>query len=103
MVLSLPLRLPRNLSCYLQDRFAGKGGGVVRQPPPTHDPLFIYEKERPAGHNRASVQDAVTANGLQLRTVAQEWERQIERVRKGLLRGLEAGTTDGKNLHVQFS
>src|SRR5712691_5280373 len=102
MVLSSPLRLPRHLSRYLQKRFAGKDGRVVRQPPPPHDPLRIDEEERPSGHNRVGVQDAVTANGLQRRTVAQEWERQIERVRKSLLRGLEAGTTDGKNLHVQF-
>ena len=101
MVLSSPLRFPCDLSRHLQNRFAGKGGGVVRQPPPPHNPLLVYEKERPSGHNQAGVQDAVTANGLRRRKVAQDWERQIERVRKGLLRGRVAGT-DGENLHVQF-
>src|SRR5262245_8306515 len=101
MVVSSPLRLPRDLSCHLQDRVAGKGSGVVRQPPPAHDPLFVYKKEGPSGHNRAGVQDTIAANGLQVRKVAQDWEWQIERVRKGLLRGRVAGT-DGENLHVQL-
>src|SRR6266446_5598279 len=102
IVLSSPLRLPCDLSRYLQDRFAGKVAEPSASPPPPHDPLRIDEEERPSGHNRAGVQDTITAHGLQRRMVAQDWERQIERVRKGLLRGLEAGTTDGKNLHVQF-
>src|SRR6266852_7051398 len=40
MVLSSPLRFPCDLSRHLQNRFAGKGGGVVRQPPPPHNPLL---------------------------------------------------------------
>jgi len=98
------LRLPCDLRYPLQDRFAGKDFCVLGEPPPSHDPLFIHEEERPPCNLPVWVtwirlRAAVTPNDLQVWIVAEERERDLERISKRLLRKGVVGA-DCENLDI---
>jgi hypothetical protein len=65
------------------------------------DPLLIDQEARTLCKNPPWMQDAVTPDRLQLRKVAQEWVRQLNRVRERLLRKLMVGA-DPEQLDVQL-
>ena len=100
------LRLPCDLRYPLQDRFAGKEFYVLGEPPPPHDPLLIHEEERPPCNLPVWIagirlKAAVTPNNPQVWMVAEERERELERIGKRLLRKGVVGA-DSKNLDTQI-
>jgi hypothetical protein len=96
-VLPLPSHLARDLEYVL----AGENGVVRDQPLPPDDSLLIHQEERPPcrrirsmlDHHTAVLQganlvwpkDAVIPDNLQVREVAEEWVRELKRLRKRLL------------------
>ena len=80
---------PSKLARHLQDWFAGKHLLVSGQPLPPHDSLLIDEEKRAPGKWPGWVtnllHDTVTSNDRKVWKVTEDRERQLERVRPGLL------------------
>ncbi len=101
-----PLGFPHNLPRGLQDWIAGKEFRLfLGEPPPSHNPPLIDEEERPPCREPAWVggimlQHAVTPTDLQVRMIAEERVRELERICKRLLRkGIVRA--DSEHLDVQ--
>ena len=90
---------------YLEYVLAGKEVSGLAGPFAPYDPLLVNQNERPSCHLPVGffgmrLQTSITRNDLQVR-IAEEWERALERIRKGLLRkGIVS--TDGEDLNVQI-
>ena len=90
------LRFPRNLPRRLQELLSGKDSQVLADPPPPDDSLLIHEKKGPFCYHTlttwiiglpfcSSVHNTIRFGDFQGH-VAEQRIRQLERVRKRLLR-----------------
>src|SRR5713101_6016016 len=102
------LRFSCDLLQRLQKRFSGEHHvfPTLDEPPLPDNPLHINQEEGPLwdpelGQRLAGGSDAVMPSHLQVRPVAEDRVRQMERLRKRLLRKGMVGA-DRENLDVQF-
>jgi hypothetical protein len=102
------LRLPREFPGPFQELFTGEHNlfPARDEPPLVDDPLLIDPEEGPLGDPELRQggivgETAVLPSDLQIRKVAEQWVRQLERLPKGLLREGMVGT-DPENLDVQL-
>ena len=99
------LALSRDLPHFLQDRLAGKDILVLDQPLPPDDTLLV-DNEKPPSRNQPlclamSLNAGVIPDDLQLRMIAQERVRQLQRIGESLL-GEGVVRADPENLDIQL-